>query len=203
MNNVVQTGYLTEDAKITPPKGNTSKMATFSMGVSRPFSDATDFFNYVAWGAAADYIEKGLRDGKCRKGCKVEVRESIIRPGYVDRSGKKKYGLEVRCDETHSEIHPSFLRQNQNNGYGNPGNPGNPRPNNANRNYNENYNDGRYQDSYAPQPDPQRGRQYDPRNGQANGRYNDGRDNPDSSYNPNGGYNGGYNGEYHGGGGYR
>lgn len=43
MNNVVQTGYLTEDAKITPPKGNASKMATFSMGVSRPFSDATDF----------------------------------------------------------------------------------------------------------------------------------------------------------------
>ena len=32
MNNVVQTGYLTEDAKITPPKGNASKMATFSMG---------------------------------------------------------------------------------------------------------------------------------------------------------------------------
>ena len=92
MNNVVQTGYLTEDAKITPPKGNASKMATFSMGVSRPFSDATDFFNYVAWGAAADYIEKGLSDGRYRKGCKVEVRGSIIRPGYVDRSGKKKIG---------------------------------------------------------------------------------------------------------------
>ena len=63
MNNVVQTGYLTEDAKITPPKGNTSKMATFSMGDHARFQ-MRQIFLICRMGTLRDYIEKGLSDGR-------------------------------------------------------------------------------------------------------------------------------------------
>lgn len=98
MNIVVIIGNITAspDMRFTP---NGVKVATFSVAVDRPYTNAdgsrdTDFLRVVAFGKLAENIEKYTE-----KGSKIAVTGRIETRSYTDKQGVKRQVWEIVADK--------------------------------------------------------------------------------------------------------
>lgn len=64
-NEIIIHGYLGRDPEMTEIEGQDGpfKKTTFSVGVSRPFGDETDWFRCEIYGKRAEVVEKWFRKG--------------------------------------------------------------------------------------------------------------------------------------------
>lgn len=98
MNIVVIIGNITArpDMRFTP---NGVKVATFSVAVDRPYTNAdgsrdTDFLRVVAFGKLAENIEKYTE-----KGSKIAVTGRLETRSYTDKQGVKRQVWEIVADK--------------------------------------------------------------------------------------------------------
>lgn len=65
LNEITLHGYLGRDPELTEQQGQNGpyKRATFSLGVSRDYGDATDWFYCVMYGKRAEVVDKYFRKG--------------------------------------------------------------------------------------------------------------------------------------------
>ncbi len=95
MNVVIIMGRLTRDPDIRYSAGESSSaVARFSMAVDRRFkrdgqADA-DFFDCVAFGRQAEFVEKYLHQGT-----KMVVQGRLQNDNYTDRDGRKVYRNQI------------------------------------------------------------------------------------------------------------
>lgn len=124
MNCITHSGNLIEDAKYYPAYEQKPSRATFTMSVKRQFSSGTDLYDYVAWDSAADYIAKGLEDGRFLKGCFTEVQGSTMMNPYVERdSGKERKHFQVVVGQCFSRRYENHGTDIQNASYSDQGYP--------------------------------------------------------------------------------
>lgn len=92
MNLVVLVGRLTADPEIR--RNNDKAVAKFSLAVNRRFKREgeaeADFFNVVAFGKTAEFMEKYFR-----KGMKAVVTGELRNNHYKDNNGVKHYSEQV------------------------------------------------------------------------------------------------------------
>lgn len=93
MNKVILTGNLTRDVEKRETSSGKS-VANFSIAVSRPLSDETDFFNVTVWGNQAENCAKYLK-----KGSKVGIVGSLQNRKYEDREGAVRYITEIVAEQ--------------------------------------------------------------------------------------------------------
>ena len=97
MNTVILCGRLTRDPEIRYGD-NQKAVARFSIAVDRRFTkegEATaDFFNCVAFGKQAEFIEKYLK-----KGVKMIVTGSIQNDNYTNKEGQTVYSVQIIVSE--------------------------------------------------------------------------------------------------------
>lgn len=95
MNKAILMGRLTRDAEIRT--GNNGIVARFSIAVDRRFKrdgePTADFFNCVAFGKQAEFVEKYLS-----KGIKIVLTGSIQNNNYTDSNGNKVYSTVIVCE---------------------------------------------------------------------------------------------------------
>lgn len=89
MNKFLCTGNLTRDVE-KRETNNGKAVANFSIAVSRPFSDETDFFNVTVWGNQAENCAKYLK-----KGSKIGIVGSLQNRSYEDKDGIKRTITEI------------------------------------------------------------------------------------------------------------
>ena len=98
MNKWLGSGRLTRDPNVRV-MGDGSKIATFSIAVDRRFGRRTesgtweretDFFDVLARGGVADYV-----DGQIHKGSKVIVEGSVENNNFTSREGTKNYSVRI------------------------------------------------------------------------------------------------------------
>ena len=99
MNKVILMGRLTRDAEVRYSQGESSTaVARFSLAVDRRFKrdgeQATDFINCVAFGRAAEFAERYLRQGT-----KLLVTGRIQTGSYTNRDGVKVYTTDIVVEE--------------------------------------------------------------------------------------------------------
>lgn len=105
MNTLAHTGYLIEDAKYFPAQNGNRSRATFAMAVRRPFSKASDIYDYIAWNATADIVGNGLAEGRYLKGCSTEISGYTAYDSYTDsESGKKRNRLQIVVQQCYSRL---------------------------------------------------------------------------------------------------
>lgn len=93
MNKVTLIGNLTRDPEVASINDGTS-ICTFSIAVSRNYSDDVDFFQIVAWRGLADNCGRYLS-----KGSKVCVVGSIQNNNYQDKEGVMRYKTQIVASE--------------------------------------------------------------------------------------------------------
>lgn len=99
MNKVMLMGRLTRDPEVRYSQGeNSSAVAKYSLAVPRKFrqegqADA-DFINCVAFGKAAEFAERYLRQGT-----KIVITGRIQTGSYTNRDGVKVYTTDVVVEE--------------------------------------------------------------------------------------------------------
>ena len=95
MNVWVASGRLTKDVEVRATEK--SKVASFTIAIGRPYAKdgkrETDFFNCVAFGKQAEFLEKYFH-----KGDKMVVRARFENDNY-EKDGKKVYGFKAVVDE--------------------------------------------------------------------------------------------------------
>ena len=70
-------------------------VCSFTLAVKRPRrKDVTDFINFVAWKANAEFVCRYFK-----KGDAMEVSGALTSRKYQDASGKNRVAFEVECDE--------------------------------------------------------------------------------------------------------
>lgn len=127
MNKVILMGRLTRDPEVRYSQGaNATSVGRFSIAVDRRFKregepDA-DFFNCVAFGKQAEFVEKYLR-----KGIKIVISGRIQNNNYTNKDGQMVYGIRIMVDEIEfAESKSASGNANSNNGnqgaYGGNGN---------------------------------------------------------------------------------
>lgn len=99
MNKVILMGRLTRDPEVRYSQGeNASAVARYTLAVDRRFrrdGEATaDFIGCVAFGRAAEFAEKYLRQGT-----KIAVTGRIQTGSYTNRDGVKVYTTDVVVEE--------------------------------------------------------------------------------------------------------
>ena len=100
MNKVILMGRLTRDVEVRYSQGETSTaVARFSLAVDRRFqrdsSDQNaDFINCVAFGRAAEFAERYLRQGT-----KIAITGRIQTGSYTNRDGVKVYTTDIVVEE--------------------------------------------------------------------------------------------------------
>ena len=99
MNKVILMGRLTRDPEVRYSQGdNASAVARYSLAVDRRFKrdgeQATDFINCVAFGRAAEFAERYLRQGT-----KLLVTGRIQTGSYTNRDGVKVYTTDIVVEE--------------------------------------------------------------------------------------------------------
>ena len=99
MNKVILMGRLTRDPEVRYSQGeNASAVARYSLAVDRRFKrdgeQATDFINCVAFGRAAEFAERYLRQGT-----KMVVTGRIQTGSYTNRDGVKVYTTDIVVEE--------------------------------------------------------------------------------------------------------
>ena len=97
MNTALLCGRLTRDPEIRYGE-NQKEVARFSIAVDRRFTkegEATaDFFNCVAFGKQAEFVEKYLK-----KGVKMIVTGSIQNDNYTNKEGQMVYSVQIIVSE--------------------------------------------------------------------------------------------------------
>ena len=99
MNKVILMGRLTREPEIRYSQGeNASAVARYTLAVDRRFrrdGEATaDFINCVAFGRAAEFAERYLRQGT-----KIAVTGRIQTGSYTNKDGVKVYTTDVIVEE--------------------------------------------------------------------------------------------------------
>ena len=89
MNKFICTGNLSKDVE-KRETNNGKAVANFSIAVSRPFSDETDFFNVTVWGNQAENCAKYLK-----KGSKVGIVGTLQNRSYEANDGTKRTITEI------------------------------------------------------------------------------------------------------------
>jgi single-strand DNA-binding protein len=93
MNKIILTGNLTRDLEMRQTN-NGKAVANFSIAVSRPFSDETDFFNVTVWGNQAENCAKYLK-----KGSKVGIVGALQNRSYEANDGTKRTITEIVAEQ--------------------------------------------------------------------------------------------------------
>ena len=92
MNVVVMMGRMTRDAEVRYT--NDKAVANFAIAVDKRFKkDEADFFECVAWGKTAEFIEKYLGKGR-----KVAVTGRLENDKWTDREGNNRVTTKIICD---------------------------------------------------------------------------------------------------------
>ena len=100
MNKVILMGRLTRDPEVRYSQGdNASAVARYTLAVDRRFrrdgdGQTADFIGCVAFGRAAEFAEKYLRQGT-----KIAVTGRIQTGSYTNRDGVKVYTTDVVVEE--------------------------------------------------------------------------------------------------------
>ncbi len=100
MNKVILMGRLTRDPEVRYSQGeNASAVARYTLAVDRRFKregdqQTADFISCVAFGRAAEFAEKYLRQG-----IKIAVTGRIQTGSYTNRDGVKVYTTDVIVEE--------------------------------------------------------------------------------------------------------
>ena len=99
MNKVILIGRLTKDPDVRYSQGNEPiAVARYSLAVNRRFKkqgeQEADFINCVAFGKAAEFVEKFLK-----KGMQISIVGRIQTGSYTDKDGKKIYTTDVLVEE--------------------------------------------------------------------------------------------------------
>ena len=99
MNKVILMGRLTRDPEVRYSQGdNASAVARYTLAVDRRFrrdgEPTADFINCVAFGRAAEFAERYLRQGT-----KIAVTGRIQTGSYTNRDGQKVYTTDVIVEE--------------------------------------------------------------------------------------------------------
>ena len=99
MNKVILMGRLTRDPEVRYSQGETATaIARYTLAVNRRFQREgeaqADFINCVAFGRAAEFAEKYLRQG-----IKIAISGRIQTGSYTNRDGVKVYTTEVVIEE--------------------------------------------------------------------------------------------------------
>ena len=95
MNKVILMGRLTRDPEVRYSQGDSaSAVARYTLAVDRRFrrdgEASADFINCVAFGKAAEFAERYLRQG-----VKIAVTGRIQTGSYTNRDGQKVYTTDV------------------------------------------------------------------------------------------------------------
>ena len=93
MNKFLCTGNLCDEPK-KRETNNGKAVANFSIAVSRPLSDETDFFNVTVGGNQAENCAKYLE-----KGSKVGIVGTLQNRSYEDKDGVKRFVTDVIANE--------------------------------------------------------------------------------------------------------
>ena len=121
MNKVILMGRLTRDPEVRYSQGDSaSAVARYTLAVDRRFrrdgEASADFINCVAFGKAAEFAERYLRQG-----VKIAVTGRIQTGSYTNRDGQKVYTTDVVIEEQEfAESKGAGASNNtgyQNNGY--------------------------------------------------------------------------------------
>ena len=115
MNKVILMGRLTRDPEVRYSQGeNANAVARYTLAVDRRFKrdgDATaDFINCVAFGRAAEFAERYLRQG-----IKIAVTGRIQTGSYTNKDGVRVYTTDVVVEE--QEFAESKAASASNSGY--------------------------------------------------------------------------------------
>lgn len=100
MNKVILMGRLTRDPEVRYSQGdNASAVARYTLAVDRRFKrdgdqQTADFISCVAFGRAAEFAERYLRQGT-----KIAVTGRIQTGSYTNRDGVKVYTTDVIIEE--------------------------------------------------------------------------------------------------------
>ena len=96
MNKVVLIGRLTKDPELRFAAGSGTAVSRFTVAVNRQFKrDETDFINCVAFGKAAEVVEKYFK-----KGMAIGLTGRIQTGSYTNKDGQKVYTTDVVVEET-------------------------------------------------------------------------------------------------------
>lgn len=100
MNKIFLMGRLTRSPELTTSQSG-SNVCRFSIAVDRRFkkdgdSDTADFFNVVAFGKTAEFVEKWFD-----KGMKIMVCGRAEMNKYTDKEGNNRSSLSIICEEVH------------------------------------------------------------------------------------------------------
>lgn len=100
MNRVIMCGRLTKDPEVRYTTGDAPKaVAKWSLAVDRRFKGKdgkteADFFNCVAFGKTAEFMEKHFR-----KGQKILLEGALQNDHYKDRDGRTQYSEQIVVDQ--------------------------------------------------------------------------------------------------------
>lgn len=98
MNKVILMGRLTRDPEVRYTQGdNASAVARYSLAVDRKYNreqQSADFINCVAFGRAAEFAERYLRQGT-----KIAITGHIQTGSYTNRDGQKVYTTDIIIEE--------------------------------------------------------------------------------------------------------
>ena len=99
MNKVILMGRLTRDPEVRYSQGDqSSAVARYTLAVDRRFrrdgEASADFINCVAFGRAAEFAERYLRQGT-----KIAITGRIQTGSYTNRDGQKVYTTDVIIEE--------------------------------------------------------------------------------------------------------
>lgn len=96
MNIVIMVGRLTRDPEIRYSQQGKA-VCNFSVAVDRRIKregdNNTDFFNCVAFGKTAEFVEKYFSTGK-----RIAIEGNIQNDSFVGRDGTKKTSVKIVCD---------------------------------------------------------------------------------------------------------
>ena len=99
MNKVILMGRLTRDPEVRYSQGeNATAVARYSLAVDRRFrregEPTADFINCVAFGRAAEFAERYLRQGT-----KIAITGRIQTGSYTNKDGQKVYTTDVVAED--------------------------------------------------------------------------------------------------------
>ncbi len=121
MNKCILMGNLTRDPEMRYSQGENSVAITrFSVAVNRRFTregeDNADFFNCMAFGKQAEFVEKYFH-----KGSRMLLSGRIQNNNYTNDKGEKVYGVQVIAEEVEFAERKSTADANAANQGGNSG----------------------------------------------------------------------------------
>lgn len=100
MNKTIMMGRLTRDPEVRYSQGaNPTAVARFSIAVNRRFKregePEADFFNCVAFGKIAEFVERYYR-----KGMQILVTGRLQNNNYTNKDGQQAYAVQILVEET-------------------------------------------------------------------------------------------------------